>query len=204
MSLFYYRRQDLSGDTGPLALCRNVVTRRLGGQMPRTEMSPDLVQKSAQALVVGAEMDRWGRPIRTSAYEVWTKVSQTDTSQQWSLFEGRVPSGLAVPLHLHHGQEEWFWVLGGSFVFEVGGQIHRLREGMSLLIPRQIPHRWKKTNDADGRLLILAQPADRLENFFERMAGLSAEQQQDAAVWRSLYADCRMELLGPPLEDSDC
>jgi hypothetical protein len=52
--------------------------------------------------------------------------------------------------------------------------------------------------------LILAQPADRLENFFERMAGLSAEQQQDAAVWRSLYADCRMELLGPPLEDSDC
>ena len=89
-------------------------------------------------------------------------------------------------------------------MFEVGGQIHRLREGMSLLIPRQIPHRWKKTNDADGRLLILAQPADRLENFFERMAGLSAEQQQDAAVWRSLYADCRMELLGPPLEDSDC
>jgi len=163
--------------------------------MPRTEMSPDLVQKSAQALVVGAEMDRWGRPIRTSAYEVWTKVSQTDTSQQWSLFEGRVPSGLAVPLHLHHGQEEWFWVLGGSFVFEVGGQIHRLREGMSLLIPRQIPHRWKKTNDADGRLLILAQPADRLENFFERMAGLSAEQQQDAAVWRSLYADCRMNCL---------
>ena len=32
---------------------------------------------------------------------------------------------------------------------------------MSLLAPRQIPHRWKKLNDSDGRLLILVQPAGR-------------------------------------------
>ncbi len=118
----------------------------------------------------------------------------------WSMFESRVPRGLAVPLHQHHSQEEWFWVLEGEFLFEVGGERHRLTAGMSLLAPRQVPHRWTKSNGSDGRLLILAQPADRLEDFFGSFTRLSFAQQCDMAVMSGLFADCGMELLGPPLE----
>ena len=115
-----------------------------------------------RAVVVGAEESRWGEPVRTSADHIWTKVSRKDTADAWSLFESRVPRGLAVPLHRHHNQEEWFWVLQGVFLFEVGEERHQLSPGMSLLAPRQVPHRWTKTNESDGRLLILVQPADRL------------------------------------------
>ena len=156
-----------------------------------------------RAVVVGAEESRWGEPVHTSGDHIWIKVSRKDTADAWSMFESRVPRGLAVPLHLHHSQEEWFWVLEGVFLFEVGGERHQLTAGMSLLAPRQVPHRWTKTHESDGRLLILVQPADRLEDFFERFARLSPEQQHDMAVMNSLFADCGMELLGPPLEISE-
>jgi quercetin dioxygenase-like cupin family protein len=139
---------------------------------------------------------------RVSADQVWTKVSGKDTADAWSMFESRVPSGLAVPLHQHHSQEEWFWVLKGDFMFEVGGEIYRLTPGMSLLAPRQVPHRWKKSNESDGRLLILVQPAGGMEGFFERFAQMSPEQRQNIELLKQLFAACEMELLGPPFDDS--
>ena len=155
-----------------------------------------------RVMMVGAEVNRWGEATRTSPDHIWTKVSRKDTDDAWSMFESRVPSGLAVPLHSHNDQEEWFWVLDGNFLFEVGGEVFRLTPGMSLLAPRQIPHRWKKLNDSDGRLLILVQPAGSLEDFFDRFAELSDEQQQNAPLLRAMFAECGMELLGPPLDDS--
>ncbi len=160
-------------------------------------------QPLTRAVVVRAEESRWGEPARTSADHIWTKVSRKDTADAWSMFESRVPRGLAVPLHRHHSQEEWFWVLEGVFLFEVGGERYQLTAGMSLLAPRQVPHRWTATHQSDGRLLILVQPADRLEDFFERLAQLSPEQQDDMAVMNGLFADCGMELLGPPLGISE-
>jgi len=159
-------------------------------------------QPLTRAMVVEADYSRWGEPTKTSANHVWTKVSGRDTSDAWSMFESRVPSGLAVPLHRHHSQEEWFWAIEGTFVFEVGGEIYRLTTGMSLLAPRQIPHRWKKTGESDGRLLILVQPAAGMEDFFEQFAQLSPEQHRDIGLLNRLLADCDMELLGPPFDDS--
>src|ERR1700682_1198338 len=116
-------------------------------------------QRLTRAIVVPAEVSRWGEAERTSAEHVWTKLSQKDTAGAWSMFESLVPAGFGVPLHRHHSQEEWFWILQGDFVFEVGDEIHRLKQCMSLLAPRQIPHRWTKTADSNGRMLILVQPS---------------------------------------------
>lgn len=159
-------------------------------------------QPMTRTIVVGADRSRWGEATKLSADQVWTKVSRKDTADAWSIFESRVPGGLAVPLHQHHSQEEWFWALEGDFVFEVGGEIYRLTTGMSLLAPRKIPHRWKKTTESDRRLLILVQPAVGMEDFFEEFAQLSPEQQQDTALLRRLFAKCDMELLGPPFDDA--
>ena len=73
---------------------------------------------------------------------------------------------------------------------------------MSLLGPRQVPHRWRKTAESDGRMLILVQPSSGMEDFFERFALLSPEQLQDFALINSLFAEGGMEVLGPPLDDT--
>jgi len=153
------------------------------------------------ALMISSDVDRWGNKTMISADRVWTKVSGKDTDGAWAIFESCVPAGLAVPLHLHHDQDEWFWVLYGGFVFEVSGETYRLSAGMSLFAPRQLPHRWRKTSDADGRLLLLVQPAERLEEFFARFADLRRDKQQDLDIVSRLFSECGMELLGPPLPD---
>lgn len=157
----------------------------------------------SQGFVVPADESRWGEPMHTSAEHVWTKVSQKDTGGAWSLFESRVPAGFGVPLHLHHDQEEWFWVLQGEFEFEVGGALNRLGPGMSQLAPRQIPHRWRKTTDGNGCMLILVQPSAGMEDFFDQFARLSPEQLQDFGVIGQLFAACGMEVVGPPLPATD-
>ncbi len=152
-----------------------------------------------RGFVVPADVSRWGDAMFTSAEHVWTKVSQRDTSGAWSLFESRVPAGFGVPLHFHHEQEEWFWVLQGEFDFEVGGVSHRLGAGASQFAPRQVPHRWRKTGEGPGALLILVQPSAGTETFFDRFAQLSPAELQDFAMIGDLFRECGMEVIGPPL-----
>ena len=157
-----------------------------------------------RAILVAADVSRWGEPMTTSAEHVWTKVSQKDTAGEWSMFESLVPAGFGVPLHRHHSQEEWFWILEGRFVFDVGGEIHRLDPGMSLLAPRHIPHRWKKTGESRGRMLVMVQPSGGMENFFDRFARLSPDQLRDVAFINGLFVECDMEVVGQPLDDAVC
>ena len=155
--------------------------------------------ESRQGFVVPADESRWGESMYTSAEHVWTKVSQKDTGGAWSLFESRVPAGFGVPLHLHSGQEEWFWVLRGEFEFEVGGVLSRLGPGASQFAPRQVPHRWRKSGEADGIMLILVQPSAGMEDFFDRFSRLSPEQLQDFSYLDRLFSECGMQVVGPPL-----
>jgi len=46
------------------------------------------------------------------------------------------------PLHTHRDGDEWFYVIKGEFVYEVGGKLHRVVEGGSLVAPQKIPHRY--------------------------------------------------------------
>ena len=104
-----------------------------------------------KALVVDHNLSRWGEKTRVSAEQVWTKISGQDTGGAWSAFESLVPARYGVPLHQHHSQDEWFWILEGDFVFEVGGEDFRLSQGMSLLAPRKVAHRWSNCTENAGR-----------------------------------------------------
>ena len=95
--------------------------------------------------------------------------------------------------HLHHDQDEWFYVLSGEFDFEVGDQRWRLRSGDALLAPRGVPHVWAATGPA--RLLVQFLPAGDMEAFFRRVTQANAMPPLDPALWRAHG----MELTGPPL-----
>ncbi len=97
--------------------------------------------------------------------------------------------------HLHYDQEEWFYILEGEFLFEVGEQRFRLYPGDSLLAPRRVPHAWAFVGEARGRILIAFLPAGKMEAFFREVTKANAMPPQDPALWRAHG----MELLGPPL-----
>lgn len=97
--------------------------------------------------------------------------------------------------HLHYEQDEWFYILEGDFVMEVGAERFTLRPGDSLLAPRRVPHVWAYVGDASGRILITFLPAGQMEAFFREVTKANAMPPQDPALWRAHG----MELLGPPL-----
>lgn len=100
--------------------------------------------------------------------------------------------------HLHYDQDEWFYVLEGEFVFEIGKERFRVRPGDSLLGPRKVPHVWAFDGSTIGRILIVFTPAGKMEAFFREVTKTNAMPIQDPDLWRAHG----MELLGPPLSVS--
>ena len=97
--------------------------------------------------------------------------------------------------HLHHDQDEWFYVVAGEFLMEVGDTRLTLRAGDSLLAPRRVPHVWACAGDGRGRILVAFYPAGRMEAFFRAVTPADAMPRPDPALWEAHG----MTLLGPPL-----
>jgi quercetin dioxygenase-like cupin family protein len=99
------------------------------------------------------------------------------------------------PRHLHHNEDEWFYVIEGDYIAEIGSDRFRLKPGDSVLGPRGVPHAWAFVGDTPGRLLIAFAPANKMEAFFRDNAKRRKDGEYDAKVFR----DYGLELLGPPL-----
>jgi quercetin dioxygenase-like cupin family protein len=97
--------------------------------------------------------------------------------------------------HLHHEQDEWFYVVEGEFVIEIGQQRFVLHPGDSVLAPRKIGHVWAFTGEGRGRMLVTFSPAGKMEAFFREVTKANAMPPQDPELWRAHG----MQLLGPPL-----
>jgi hypothetical protein len=107
------------------------------------------------------------------------------------------------PLHSHLDGDEWFYVTKGEFVYEVGGQLHRVNEGGSLVAPRRIPHRYIN-GPAPGSLIIGLSPGGRLEEFFEEGARRRRNPSPNPPSREELvafYAQYNVQLLGQRLTE---
>ncbi len=85
------------------------------------------------------------------------KATAADTGGQMTLVEITEPPDVEAPLHVHHNEDEGFWILDGSVRFEVGGATLEARAGDYAFGPRHIPHRY--TVGPDGcRMLFMFTP----------------------------------------------
>ncbi len=91
------------------------------------------------------------------------KATAADTGGQMSIIEVTTPPGFAAPLHVHHWEDEAFWLLEGDATFEVGGTTIEAHAGDYLSGPRDIPHRFT-VGSAGCRMLFICTPGG-----FERL-----------------------------------
>ena len=85
------------------------------------------------------------------------KATAEDTAGGHTLVEITVDPGYETPLHIHHREDEGFWMLDGSATFTVGEEIVEAGPGAYLFGPKDIPHKWR-AGDAGARLLYLFAP----------------------------------------------
>ena len=125
------------------------------------------------------------------------KVSGHDTGGELFVFEHRNMGKGGPPRHVHFEQDEWFYVVKGDFVFEVGGETHRLGTGDTLFAPRNVPHGWAHVGEEPGTLLTVVSPVGDFETFIvdtTRHPTLPPREQVEQA-----FADHGMKVVGPPL-----
>lgn len=125
------------------------------------------------------------------------KVASRDSDGRLFVVEHTNTRPGGPPRHVHHGQEELFYVLEGRYVIEVGEERYELQPGDCVLAPRGAPHGWACAAEY-GRLLITFQPAGQMEAFFEESSRY--ETVPPPEVLADLFARHGMAVTGPPLE----
>lgn len=126
------------------------------------------------------------------------KISGSDTDGDLAIFEQTSLSpGRGTPLHIHHLQDEIFYVLEGSYYFQVGDEKFSLSKGDSIFLPRKVAHAWTQQSEK-GKMTVIMQPAGKLEDFFVTVAALDHE--PTLKEMEKIFADNEMEIVGPPLK----
>ena len=66
------------------------------------------------------------------------KATRADTGGQMTIVEMTEPPGSDTPLHVHHREDEAFWILEGGATFQVGDATIEASAGDYLFGPRDI------------------------------------------------------------------
>jgi quercetin dioxygenase-like cupin family protein len=85
------------------------------------------------------------------------KATAADTGGQISIVEVTEHPGAEAPLHVHHRDDEGFWILDGEVTFEVGDQVIEASAGDYVFGPRDIPHRFT-VGERGCRMLFIMVP----------------------------------------------
>ena len=147
-----------------------------------------------------AGSDREGRKRQIGDSATTYKVVTSDTKGDLFVIEQANQRRGGPPLHVHHGEDELFYVLEGEYLVQVGETRFPLKAGDCVLGPRGVPHAWAFVGASPGRMLLSYAPAGKMEAFFNAWEQLGFtpggySKEKDAALLRSFG----MERVGPPI-----
>jgi mannose-6-phosphate isomerase-like protein (cupin superfamily) len=98
-----------------------------------------------------------------------------DTGGAFTLFEEALaPQERAMP-HLHHEEDQAFYVLEGDHQFICDGRAFAAGAGSFVYVPRGTVHSYENVGTEPGRLLILSTPAGGTERLFLELGEPAAE-----------------------------
>jgi mannose-6-phosphate isomerase-like protein (cupin superfamily) len=152
--------------------------------------------------VVPAGQDREHKPRAIGISATTYKVLTRETAGSLFVLEQKNHTKGGPPRHLHHNEDELFFVVEGEYDVEIAGHRASLKQGDCILGPKGLPHAWAYVGNSVGRLLLSYAPAGKMEAFFAETAKRTTPGKYTAgtpsgdAVMRAFG----MEYIGPPLK----
>jgi mannose-6-phosphate isomerase-like protein (cupin superfamily) len=158
-------------------------------------------QRPKKGIKVAKGKDYYQEELLIMGGQFDCKVSGKSTNGELCIYDTIRHEKGGPALHLHHAQDEWFYVIKGEFIVKVGDDTFSLKDGDSAFAPRTIPHTFAKVSEGDAQMLVLFQPAGSMEDFFKQMSKLGANVPKDQEhKLKELWAAHGMEIVGPPLK----
>ena len=158
-------------------------------------------ERSDKVFIVPAGEARFGVHYKMKGVTSNTldlKISGNDTDGELAVFEqiGLTPNG-GPPLHVHPNQDEWFYVVEGSYLFQVGADRYQIKAGDTIYLPRKVPHAFVQLSEK-GKMIVSYLPAGKMEKFFAVTDSWTKPPTKEEMA--KAFADHDMEVVGPPLQ----
>ncbi|WP_233532181.1 cupin domain-containing protein [Paenibacillus alkalitolerans] len=102
---------------------------------------------------------------------------------------GEKPEWIA-PLHIHHKDDEAWYVLEGTLGFKVGESVIEAGANQSVVVPRETPHTYWNPKPGDARYLIIM--TSKIRSLID---AIHAAEQRDFNSLKELFAKYDSELL---------
>jgi mannose-6-phosphate isomerase-like protein (cupin superfamily) len=135
---------------------------------------------------------------------VTIKATAESTGGAYGLFESFIAPGFSPPLHVHHREDEAFWVLEGELSMRCGDRTFRAAAGAFVFLPRDVPHTFVVEGGRPARMLTLITPGGG-EAFFVEAGrrpehdGLPPATPPDIPMLQRVGAKFGFDIVGPPM-----
>lgn len=150
----------------------------------------------------GGVIDVWW-PYQPQVGRYTVKLAAEHTDGRLSQLLARDRRGGAPPLHIHHREDESFYVIAGEITFFVGDQRFEATAGDFVFAPKDIPHAFLVRSEY-AEYLTSFSPAGA-ERFFPEVAPrlvpgepAPAPSQPDPEEFARIAANHGIEIVGPP------
>ena len=132
------------------------------------------------------------------------KIGGEDTAGEYGLVEIVCRAGDGSPWHVHHEEDEWFYVLDGEFTVYVGDARLTLTPGSFAFGPHGVPHTF--IAETDGAKVLIGFAPFQFEGFMreagepapERVLPPRPESPPDMGLLGAIAARNGFDILGPP------
>ena len=108
------------------------------------------------------------------------------------MFRQTIAPNSGPPTHVHHTEDEFFYVVTGEFKVKLGDHVMSAPAQSVMFVPRGIPHTFQNVGAEPGVLMVGVTPGG-FEKMFEERQGVDMETN------RTLMQKHHMEAVGPPL-----
>lgn len=132
------------------------------------------------------------------------KATAATTNGAFGLLESHIAPGFSPPLHIHHREDESFYVLEGTMTMRCGDRTFEATAGAFVFLPRGVPHTFVVEGDTPARMLTLITPGGG-EAFFPaagrpaQRPGLPPAGPPDIEGLKRAAAVYEAEIVGPPM-----
>jgi mannose-6-phosphate isomerase-like protein (cupin superfamily) len=163
-------------------------------------MSSGVKADNARFLAPGEGQALWFLTNRMTV-----KATAATTGGAFALLESVIVPGFSPPLHVHHKEDESFYVLEGELTMKCGDRMFRAGAGAFVFLPRDVPHTFVVEGDTPARMLTLLTPGGGEGVFID--AGRPAEHDgfppaapPDIEKLKQVSALYGAEIIGPPMK----
>lgn len=112
-----------------------------------------------------------GKVLNVLGELITIQLSGEQSGGEYTVLHEISPPQGGPPLHIHHREDEAFFVIEGEYEIICGEDKINVSPGSFVYAPRNIPHTFRNVSQSASKVLVIVTPAG-IEKFFEELSQL--------------------------------